>query len=173
MSDDFQSHERVTATKLNRSLRSGRCIGRARRISSSSIANSATLVPVLRLDDIPMTGQRAYDIKTSTLLLDASVANDVGRIVLTYTTDGSTPTISSSVLPGGEYTKVLPNIAVAEGSPLITTYVPAADETFSLLMSVARFSGTGNIIILGSATVILEMKIVDMGEDVGDTGVDL
>jgi len=70
MSDDFQSHERLTATKLNRALRSGRCIGRARRITDSPSSSSTTLVPILRLDDIPLTAGRLYVVMTSEWAID-------------------------------------------------------------------------------------------------------
>lgn len=169
----FTSQQTLTAALLNTAVLAGTVLGRARRTTSSSGSTSTTLVPVLRLDDIPIIGGRAYNVMTTPLLLDTSVANDVGRIAITYTTDGSTPTISSTIMPGTEYTTVLPNPAVAQGITGNTTYVPASNETLSLLLCVSRFSGTGTITILGSSSVVIEMKIVDGGVDPGDTGVDL
>lgn len=174
MSDDFQSHELVTATKLNRALRAGRCIGRARRITNSSAATSTTLVPVLELDDIPVIGGRQYDIITSPLFLDTSVANDVGQAWFTYTLDGSTPVIGSTLLPGGVAEAKLVDTAFGESRVIATSLTPASDGSLSLLLSVARGSGTGNIIIQANGTsTICEFRVYDRGEDPGDTGVDL
>ena len=174
MSDDFQSHELVTATKLNRALRSGRCIGRARRITSSTTSSSTTLVPVLRLDDIPLTAGRQYTIVSSALALDGSVAADSITIVMTYTVDGSTPTIASPTFPGSNVQIVQSNVSIPEYRSIITTYIPAADETLSLLLCVFRGSGSGVVGILADGTTrICEFRVLDQGEDPGDTGVDL
>jgi hypothetical protein len=174
MSDDFQSHERLTATKLNRSLRAGRCIGRARRITNSSATSGTALLPVLRLDDIPIFAGRLYEVRTTNLFLDGSIANDVGQAFILATMDGSTPTIASTTLPGAATQTVIPNTSFGEARPILTSYIPAVDETLSLLLVAARGSGSGAIVIQANgAGTVCEMKIVDLGEDPGDTGVDL
>lgn len=174
MSDDFQSHELVTATKLNRALRSGRCVGRARRITNSNATSGTTFQTVLRLDDIPVFSGRQYGLLTTNFFLDGSVANDVAQAFVLYTTDGSTPTIASAQFPGAYTQTVVPNISFGEARPIITSYIPAADETLSLLLCIARGSGTGVITLQanGSGT-ICEMRLMDCGEDPGDTGVDV
>jgi hypothetical protein len=174
MSDDFQSHELVTATKLNRALRSGRCIGRARRITNSSSTSGTALLPVLELDDIPIFANRLYGIVTAPLFLDGSVASDVGQAWITFTTDGSTPVIGSTPLPGGVAQTIIPNISFGESVLIATTYTPSTDQTLSLLLCIARGTGTGVITLQanGSST-IAEVRVMDLGEDPGDTGVDL
>lgn len=174
MSDDFQSHERLTATKLNRSLKAGRCIGRARRITNSTATSGTALTAVLRLDDIPIFAGRLYTVRSSNLFFDASVANDVGQGILTYTTDGSTPTISSTTFPGGVTQTIIPNISFGEARPILTTYTPATDQTLSLLLCAARATGTGVIVIQANgAGTLCEFAVYDQGEDPGDTGTDL
>lgn len=175
MSDDFQSHELVTATKLNRSLRTGRCIGRARRVTNSNTVTAASpFVAVLRLDDIPLLGGRQYTIVSSPLNLDTSQNSNVGQATLTYTTDGSTPTVSSTILPGSVVKSMIPDGNQPEEVIINTTYIPAADETLSLLLCIARQVGTGAIMIVADGTnTITEIRVIDQGEDPGDTGVDL
>lgn len=174
MSDDFQSHELITATKLNRALRPGRCIGRARRITTSASANSATLIPVLELDDIPVVGAREYTVMTSGLWLDTGVANDVALATITHTLDGSTPVVGSAILPGGTAEAKLVDPNAPETRVIATSITPAADGLLSLLLCVSRVAGSGLIVIQGDGTAkLIEMRVYDSGEDPGDTGVDL
>lgn len=174
MSDDFQSHELLTATKLNRALRAGRCIGRARRITDSSTSTGTTRIPVLRLDDVPIYAGRLYVIRTGVLQVDGATANDVGLAELMYTTDGSTPTITSSILVGGSAQVIQPNAASNADAIIATTYTPAADETLSLLLTFRHDVGTGAMGLKADAGGrIIEFGVYDSGEDPGDTGVDL
>jgi len=171
---DILAGQILTAAEIALAAKAGVCVGRAERVSNSSSANSTTLVAVLRLDDIAITGGRRYRIETPPLFLDGSIANDVGQAWIVYTTDGSTPTASSTVLPGGVTQTVIPNISFGEARPIITFYTPAADETLSLLLCVARASGTGVIVIQANGTSTLcEVAVYDAGVDPGDTGVDL
>lgn len=174
MSDDFQSHEILTATKLNRALKAGRCIGRARRITNSSTSTGTTRIPVLRLDDVPITAGRLYNIRTGVLQVDGATANDVGLVELLYTSDGSTPTIASTIVVGGSGQTIQPNTASNAVVSISTTYTPAADETLSLLMTFRHDVGTGAMgLIADAGGRIIEFGIYDQGEDPGDTGVDL
>lgn len=171
---DPTSNETFSAAEAGLLGRAGRCIGRARRITSSSTSSSTTLVPVLELDDIPIYAGRLYEIMTSVLNIDGTVAADTSTVTLCYTTDGSTPTISSSQIPGGTIQAAQANAASPEGRRISTTYIPAADETLSLLLAFNRTSGTGAMSILADgASRIIEIRVMDCGEDPGDTGVDL
>lgn len=175
MSDDFQSHELLTATKLNRALRSGRCIGRARRVTGSNASTSGTRIPVLELDDIPLVAGRQYEIKTNTYAVDGVTNNDVAVVDILYTTDGSTPAVAtSSVLPGAtcETQQVIATQFVF--GIIETTYTPAADELLSLLLCIRHSAGVGAMNMPADGTArIIEMRVLDCGEDPGDTGVDL
>lgn len=174
MSDDFQSHELVTATKLNRALRTGRCIGRARRITNSNTSTGTTRIPVLRLDDIPIVANRLYTICTNSTQIDGATNNDTLVIEILSTTDGSTPTITSSLLPGAASEVPQPNAASPVWGQIVTRYIPGSDETLSLLLTVKHGIGTGAMGLLANGTSsIIEMLVIDQGEDPGDTGVDL
>lgn len=168
------SNETFTATKANTLGLAGTCVGRARRITNSSTTTSTTRVAVLELDDIAIKAGRLYEISTSGLTIDGPTANDTMAIDILYTTDGSTPTTSSTVLPGSQIEIQQPNATPFASGSIHTTYTPAADETLSLLMCIRHTAGTGAMAInaTGSAT-ICEMLVIDRGEDPGDTGVDL
>lgn len=163
----------LTAADFNLAAKSGEIVGWAQRISNSSASSSTTDVAVLELPDIAITAGRLYEIFTSPLRLDTGVANDVAMARIRYTTDGSTPSVSSTVLPGGQAEAVLANVTFGEDRVISTTYVPAADETLSLLLCVSRQTGSGSITVIadGSAT-LCELKVRDCGVSAGDTGVD-
>lgn len=172
--DDFSSAEEVKAAKANLSLAAGRCLGRAERITNSTASTSTTLIPVLRLDDITCKGGRLLRIETAPLYLDTSVANDAARVTLTYTLDGSTPTIASTPLPGGFVQAVLANVALGETPTIVTTLTPPADGQLSLLVCVSRLTGSGSVVIQADGTSSrCQVAVYDASVDPGDTGVDL
>lgn len=144
-------------------------LARGKRTTNST--TTTTEVGVLRLDDVPIQAGRTYLIYTSTLLADSSVANDGVEGLLRYTTDGSTPTTSSTIL--AQTVDVQTNAAQSTDVAVIASYTPAADETLSVLLTVARTTGTGNVGLLGAATTPIELFIEDKGLDVTDTGVDV
>jgi hypothetical protein len=165
------SGETGTAAKWNRDTKG--IIARGRRVTDSTGSASTTFVPVLRLDDIPLTAGRCYRISTAPLGVDGNNANDIIRVTITYTTDGSTPTISSTTLPGGRAQALQANISNGEYLYISTTYTPASDETLSLLLCVSRQSGAGTVVINGDSVNTIEMVVEDIGVDPGDTGTDL
>lgn len=164
---EWAAGEEATAAKMNRHG----IKGRARRTSNSTTTTTET--GVLRLDDIPILAGRCYEIKSSPLGLDSSVTNDETIAQIRYTTDASTPTTSSTVLPGSRVQTRQTDANVAEHKVICTTYTPAADETLSLLLCVARLAGTGNHSITPDTSGITEFTVVDIGVDPGDTGVDI
>jgi hypothetical protein len=171
---DPTSNSILTADQAATLGRAGRCIGRARRITSSTGSTSTTLVPVLELDDIPIKAGRRYEIVTSTLNFDSTVAADTTTATICYTTDGSTPTIASTQMPGATIQAAQANAVSPEGRVVFADYIPTADETLSLLLTFNRSSGTGTMSILADGNSrIISLFIIDTGEDPGDTGVDL
>lgn len=140
-------------------------------IRTSNSSTTTTEVGVLRIDDIPITGGHRYEIKTNSIIIHSTTANDVVRAAIRYTTDGSTPSTSSTQLCVAQDAIVntsFPPSTVASG-----TYVPATDETLSVLLTVSRQTGAGNVQIIGSATLPTELTIVDLGIDTADVGVDV
>lgn len=142
---------------------------RGERTTGSS--TTTTTVGVLRLDDIPLAAGRVYKIYTSPLNLDTSVDADVVRGEMRYTTDGSTPTTSSTAMILGS--NKLASAAVSQPVVLQRTYAPAGAETLSLLMCVTRVSGTGNVSIIGDPTFPIQMWVEDGGIDPGDVATEI
>lgn len=140
-------------------------------IRTTNSSTTTSEVGVLRLDDVPITGGHRIEVKTNSITLHSSVNADVVRAIIRYTTDGSTPTTSSTALCDAQLTvnnTTFPTTSIASG-----TYVPASNETLSALLTVSRQSGSGNAQLLGSSSFPLELTIVDLGVDSGDVGVDI
>lgn len=172
MADDFTSDETVSAAKLNQSLAAGRIVNRGQRLTSSGNTSGTTLLAVLEVPDTPVKAGRHYQISSSPLYVDTDVANDVVRCLLTYTTDGSTPTVASAQLLGSAMNKRLASAADPEHIILDTIYVPSVDETLSILLCVGRSTGTGIERIIADSLQTISIRIYDCGVDTGDMGID-
>lgn len=144
-------------------------VARGRRTTTSS--STTTEVAVLRIDDIPVLAGRTYKISTSCMSIGSTVNGDIALANIRYTTDGSTPTTSSTAL-GGLGVQV-PSAAIGMAHPFIGYFFPSSDQIFSVLLSVARASGTGSVSIGAVATQVIDLIVEDMGFDTGDVGVDL
>lgn len=150
-----------------------RLLARGRRDTSSSGSASTTPVPVIRLDDIPVSAGAAITVRGTGLHTTSTVAGDGVQVEIRYTTDGSTPTAGSTVLPGSRVYNRVGVLNSAETKVLETTYVPATAQTLSLLLCVLRSAGTGTVTLFANATDVLELKVIYEGTDPTDTGTDL
>lgn len=150
----------------------------ARGIPSGGYGNRQTnstgttsIVGVLRLDDVQLRAGRAYEIKTSNLR-PTSGANDGVTCTLRATTDGSTPSTSSTAIATGS--AQITSVSIFESITLSRLYTPSVDQLFSVLLCVARTTGTaGTTSLGGDATYPIEIWIVDVGEAVADAGTDI
>lgn len=141
-------------------------IARGRRTTTST--GTTTIVGVLRLDDVPVLAGYTYRVYTSNLRLTGGT-NDGVEVTLRYSTDGSTPTTASTAMAtaGVQIT----NTAVYEDAMLSVSYTPSTDQVLSVLLCVARVSGSaGNAAIGGATTFPIELFIENGGLDVGNTG---
>lgn len=143
-------------------------LARARRETSST--TTTTEVGVLRLDDVLVYLGRSYRVSWAALG-DSSVANDVIQANARYTTDGSTPTTSSTIMQLTTDLQVNASTSVSLNGEVV--YTPTADETLSVLLSAQRTAGTGSVGLIGSATFPIQLVVEDVGPDVTDTGVDV
>ncbi len=144
-------------------------VARGRRETFSS--TTTTEVAVMGLYGIAVKAGRSYRCSTSPLECDSSVATDTVRIYFRYATAGDTPTTSSTVLAWNQIR--LSDSGVTEGITLDTRYNPAADGILSLLLTVNRAAGSGNVGLGGSSEFPIEMFVDDMGPDPGNTGIAL
>lgn len=144
----------------------------ASRDTASSTTTAAD-AGVLQLDGVALELGRMYEIWTSNLHLDSSVANDEIRTRIRYSLTGSAG-IGDTILPGanGHVRQVDAN--VSEDRTLQTIYTPTANETMSLLLCVGRIAGTGNVRIANSdADDLIVMAVEDIGPALAQSGVAL
>lgn len=143
-------------------------VARARRETTST--TTTTEIAVMRLDSVPVKAGRHYRICTSPLHLLSTVNTDAITARIRYTTDGSTPTTSSTQM--GQLT-VTRSQAVSDSASMILEHTPASDQELSLLLTVGRTIGTGNVSMEGGATFPIILWVDDMGPDTGNVGINL
>lgn len=164
----FTAGEDLSSDELNAVSLYGAVIARGRRTSNSTAASAETAV--LRVDNVALKSGNLYYVTTNVFQIDTTVANDSARALLRVSTSGAATT-SSTLLTFGQ--AVLPSATTPDTISVAAFYVPAGDETLSVLLSHIRNAGTGNIQIQLGATFPLDLFVIDCGVDPGDTGVDL
>lgn len=165
----YVAGEDLSADELNITEKIGAVIARGKRESTSTPA--ATEQSVMRVDDIPFKSGHAYWVGTNSFLADTTAANDVARVRLRMDVTGADATTASTQF--ANWNNTIDNATDGNCGTVGGIYVPAGDETGSVLITTVRQSGTGNISIVASATAPLELFVIDLGFDPGDTGVDL
>lgn len=141
----------------------------ARGNRTTSTASLAAETGVLRVSATVYAG-RLYRIATTPLFLGGSAGATIAGI-LRYTTDGTNPTTSSTVLAAASGT---PTSYTAQAVPVVGWFTPAANQTLKVLLTCARTGGTGNFNMSTSATYpSIDLVIEDCGVDPGDSGVDI
>lgn len=146
-------------------------IARGNRTSDKTY--SGTEVGVLRLDDIPLLAGRAYAITTSSLRLQLATAGNTALTQLRYTTDGSTPDPTASTILQAADVNADSAFMPANNATLTGYYFPVSDTTFSVVLTLSRSGGAGNITMSGSATRPIDLMIIDLGPAPSDTGTDI
>lgn len=144
-------------------------IKRGSRNSDSSA--TSTEVGVLRVDSIPILAGKLYRIWTSPLFLIGTVTTDVNSVQLRTNTAGVATTASTLLVQvqginsNTSHPPILPSVNMP--------YASGSNQTLSVLLSVARMSGGSGTARLGSSVGTIELVIECVGNDPGDTGVDL
>ncbi len=173
MTEFWEVGDPVTADQLNdmsnpdTALVSTGIIARGRRTTATGSVTT-TETGVLRIDGIPVYAGRGYSISTSCLNLDTSVNNDIASIIIRMSTAGTATTASTGV------TTMRTTIDDATNSNILPVngYVyPSASGTMSVLLSIVRVAGTGNIVLFSSGAQFTDMVVRDEGVMPADTGV--
>jgi hypothetical protein len=126
---------------------------------------------VLRVDSIPILAGKLYKIWTSPMFLIGSVTTDVNAVTLRTSTSGSATTASTLLVQAQAQTANTSHPPIIPS--IVMPYASGSNVTLSVLLSVARMvGGTGNVKI-GSSVGTIELVIECVGNDSGDTGVDL
>jgi hypothetical protein len=160
----YASGEQLSSAKANHV---GTCIARARRTSVSPGSTSSTDAGVLRLDSIPIRANIIYRIPVY-CHPDSTVATDGLRVQIRYRDDGIAAATSDAVLPDAiAFVKI--------GNPLFfeVDYSVSIDQNLSILLCVARTSGSGTATLYADGVRSTTMRMFACGIDPGDTGVDL
>lgn len=166
----FLAGQRVTAEALNIALE--KIIARGRRVTNGGSNGVGTETGVLRIDDIPVRAGYAYRVSTSNLNIDTNTADDEIHVRIRYTTDGSTPTITSAVL--GTVRITADDATFTPILPIVCFYFPAVDETLSLLLTCQRVNGAGTTSVFANGTTeYTDMILTNLGVDTGDIGTDI
>jgi hypothetical protein len=148
-----------------------RIVSRGRRVTNSA-AITTTETGLLRVDNIPVFDAKCYRILTSNLNVDAATANDVADVKLRAVqavTPGTSASTSSTQI--GSVRNVMDDIAFSNKNPLSAYWFPSADGYLSVLLSLVRSAGAGNLVAICSSTEPWDLVIEELGTDPGDTGV--
>lgn len=130
---------------------------------------SGTEVGVLRLDSISCRAGYRYMIMTSNLRLNVT-SGETGKANLRYSTSGSAGTSDTVLitLESNANSAFSPN-----QSHVMCCSIAPGTVTLSVLLTVARAGGSNNVTMTGSATQPIELYVIMVGPDPGDTGVDV
>lgn len=158
-----------TAAELNLEFLPGNVIKRGSRPTTSTAASGAQ--GVLRVDSIALKAGRRYLIRTNTLIIRSTVANDRGTARLSMSTSG-TATTGSTLYAAANTPNIDSTVDGAELKPGFF-YTPAIDETASVLLWTQRLSGTGNITLAVTGGITIDLEVIDCGVDPGDSGTDI
>jgi len=162
--DTFERYNGLTWTPIP-----GQVISRGSRSTNSSTTTTVE-IPVLRVDGIPVISGRAYVIRVNNFGLNTTVNGDAVIARLRYSNAGLA-TVAST-----ELTALRINIASTAAAPILpinANWWAVATETLSILLTVQRAGGTGNVSLSPTAGQTIDIVVQDAGTDPGDTGVDL
>lgn len=146
-------------------------IARGRRTTTTGNVTT-TETGFLRLDNIPVKSGRIYQINTTNINMDTSIDNDVGdvRLRVAYSaTTGTAATIASTLV--AHLRNAIDSSVSSNILPMNAFYVASADGYISLLWSLVRVAGTGNLVIFATASDYVDFVVQFAGIDPGDTGV--
>lgn len=142
-------------------------VGYAQRTTTSTTANSATEVPVLRIDNVPIVGGKTYDLGVRGHR-DGTVATDTLRARVRFNQTGAAATTSDPILPG------FSNFSAVNTGPMSwgTTFIAGGSGLWSFLLCIARPTGSGTVDFFCDVDRLTEM-VIDLMGTIADTGVDM
>ena len=141
----------------------GTVIARAERTTDSSTTTSE--IGVLRLDSIPIVNGYSYGIKSDRHFV-LSTTGDIVATMFRGNTAGNATT-ASTVIGAANYGTT--NSVQPYSQMLSSNYMSATTGNLSVLLSVARISGTGNTKTFGA----VRFRVIFEGATPADTGVDI
>lgn len=146
-------------------------IARARRTTSTGNVTT-TETGVLRIDNVLVKSGSIIQVQTGPLNLDTDVAETVAtaRLRVAYSaTTGTAATTSSGMI--GQYRANQENATQSNVGTFNGFYIVSADGYISVLLSILRQAGSGNIVCFSDSTNPTDLVVQYGGADPGDTGV--
>lgn len=134
--------------------------------TTTTATTSATAQKVMELD-APMVTGHLYQIYTSSLEPFGTAAATI-EIQLTYTVDGTTPAVTSTILNKADVQVIsggIPGTVVLTGR-----YVAVGSGTLKVLLSYFCAVGATTVGLTAGATFPMDIYIQDCGTDPGSTG---
>lgn len=162
LADDADAGLLVQLTKLPKGI-----VAWGNRTSNST--TTTTEIGVLRIDNIPIISGRAYRIWSSPMQVYSNVANDVVRAQVRGNTGGVATTGSGQIGNSVSNVQTATGTSFPDSRVLTEIYNSVVTGSLSVLLTVARTTGTGNAQILAGMDLVVE----DIGLSQGDTGVDI
>ncbi len=140
------------------------------------VSNGTTTTTVektyLRVDDISMTSGQAYEITSSPLIFESSVAADTIQVLIRISTSGAATTASTPITLLCQPSKTATSFQLT--ACLVLTYNALVTTTSaSILMSYLRVTGTGNVRVNASSDIPAQLTVKWIGASKADGGVDL
>jgi hypothetical protein len=148
-----------------------RIIARANRTSNSSTASSSTPVSVLRLDSVPIVSGITYVIHLQPMIFDSTVAGDLITAAIYVSTSGAATSSSTQLGAIVEASQSASLSQRTKGGDFL--YVSSTTGVLSILLTVARTNGSGNVRLAANSTFPINMWVTSEGPNQNDTGVDL
>jgi hypothetical protein len=142
----------------------GTIIARANRGTDSSTTTSE--IGVLRLDSIPIINGVVYLIESAPMYL-LSTTGDIVNARFRYSTAGAATTASSQL---GQAFQTITNSSQPTSAMLKVLYPAATTGSLSVLLTITRSSGSGNLKTFGASEFWVKVGSII---DPGDTGTDI
>lgn len=153
--------------------RVGVVIARWTRTTTKQRTAAGAEVGVARIDNIPFKAGIYYTCETNALALNP-VSGELGVAKFRLATGGATATTASAQIGAAQGGASSATLAALVNSPiLIAEYAPGADTVGSVLLTLDRQSGSGDVFMLGSATQPIIMMIKAWGKAVAASGTDI
>jgi len=147
-------------------------IKRGRRNTSTGNVTT-TETGILRIDNVPVRAGSIYQISTGELNLDTDVVGTIGTAkarAFYQATTGGVCTVANGT-QFGLFRAYQDDATQSNVGNLSCVYIATADGYISVLLTIVRQGGTGNVVAFASSGEPLDLFIQYGGSDPGDTGV--
>ena len=150
-------------------LTAGTVIARAQRLTSGTATTATTAATAQKLCelDASLVSGRLYRICVINFGIFSTAAANA-QLQITYTVDGTTPAVTSTLLTTGQVTTPAGSIVIS--GTLSGLYAPGSNLTIKTLVSYWCNTGATTVNIFGGTAWPFDMVIEDVGADPGVSG---